>query len=463
MPEESCVLCAFTNSRTIGTMDRETVSNDEPTFMGISSNHVIAALPAASSDGSGHRLLYMSSSGSGPEVRFEFHSLVKEHFPEFLLDKCYLSTKPSHLSLPKGPDGEPNIHVVVSIRSGTWEAELFFRNVVQHILQAVGLSKSDYQVHHTSSEKSVIEFTTNLLLPVANAGRAQTVILLSGDGGMVDITNVLLESKQSPNFVKPCVGLLSLGSGNALANSSGLNSDKTRGLRSFLKGRPQSLPTFTVKFSPGSELLVDEARGIEALPTDSEGTSVLYGTVVCSWALHAALVADSDTTEYRKHGSERFSMAAKELLFPADGSKAHHFRGHITVTKKGEQGREINEPLSTEEHSYVLATMVSNLQQTLTISPHSKPLDGQLRLVYVGATTSEEIMHILQGAFSGGRHIGEDSVLYEPIESMRLDFAEDDSHWRRVCVDGKIVRVGENGWVSVRREARDILDLIAET
>ena len=443
-------------------MDRETVSNDELTPMGISDTQVIAILPASSStDGSGHQLLYMSSSGSGSNVHFEFHSLIKDRFSESLLNKSYLSSIPDHLAAPKGPEGKPNIHVVVSIRSGTWEAELFFRNVVQHVLQAVGLSEADYKVHHTSSERSVIEFATGLLLPVANSGQAQTVILLSGDGGMVDITNVLLESEQSPNFVKPCVGLLSLGSGNALANSSGLNSDKTKGLRSFLKGRPQSLPTFTVKFSPGSELLVDEAKGIEALPTDNEGTSILYGTVVCSWALHAALVADSDTMEYRKHGSERFSMAAKELLFPSDGSKTHHFKGHITITKKEEQGREIVEPLSTEEHSYVLATMVSNLQQTLTISPHSKPLDGQLRLVYVGATTSEEVMHVLQGAFAGGSHIGEDSVLYEPIESMRIEFA-DDSHWRRVCVDGKIVRVGENGWVSVEREARDILDLIAE-
>ena len=442
-------------------MDRETVNKDELKSLGISSDQVIAALPI-SSDGPGYQLLYMSSSGSGPKVHFEFHNLAKERFPSFLLDKCLLSTKPSHLAIPKGPKGEPNIHVVVSIRSGTWEAELFFRNVVQHVLRAVGLSESEYHVHHTSSERSIIEFTANVLVPGANAGRAQTVILLSGDGGMVDITNVLLESKQGPNFVKPCVGLLSLGSGNALANSSGLNSDRTKGLSSFLKGRPQSLPTFTVKFSPGSELLVDEARGIEALPIDSEGTSVLYGTVVCSWALHAALVADSDTTEYRKHGSERFSMAAKELLFPSDGSKAHQFKGYITITKKDKTGQEVDEPLSTEEHSYVLTTMVSNLQQTLTISPHSKPLDGQLRLVYIGATTSEEIMHVLQGAFAGGTHIGEDSVLYEPVESMRIDFAESDSHWRRVCVDGKIVRVGKNGWISVRREARNVLDLVTE-
>ena len=438
--------------------DEITTSNNEHTFLGISLDQVITAFPA----GSGHQLLYMTSSGSGPDVQFKFHSLVREKFPEFILDKCYLSTKPSHLSVPKGPEGEPNIHVVVSIRSGTWEAELFFRDVVQHVLEAVGLSESDYQVHHTSSEKSIIRFTIDLLLPAANAGQAQTVILLSGDGGMVDIVNVLLESKQNLNFVKPCVGLLSLGSGNALANSSRLNSDSTKGLSSLLKGRPYSLPTFTVKFSPGSELLVDEARNTESLPVDSEGTSTLYGTVVCSWALHAALVADSDTTEYRRHGSERFSMAAKELLFPSDGSQSHHFKGQVTITKKDEQGQEAVMNLSREEHSYVLATMVSNLQQTLTISPYSKPLDGQLRLVYVGATSSEEVMRVLGLAFSGGKHIGEQSVLYEAVESMRIEFSEDDSRWRRVCVDGKIVRIGKNGWVSVRREARDILDLVAD-
>ena len=445
--------------------DKIARSDNELTFMGISPSQVIVTLPASTTGPTGlpeHRLLYMSTSGSGPDVKFDFRSLVREQFPEFLLDKCYLSTKPSHLSIPRGSKGEPNIHVVVSIRSGTWEAESFFHNVVRHVLQAVGLPESDYQLHHTSSERSVIEFATTFLLPIANAGRAQTVILLSGDGGVVDIVNVLLESNQSPEFVKPCVGLLSLGSGNALANSSQLNNDATKGLSSLLKGRPHSLPTFTVEFSPGSELLVDEARASESLPINNEGIEVLYGTVVCSWALHAALVADSDTTEYRKHGSERFSMAAKEILFPSDGSKSHRFKGQITITKKNQQDPETVEVLSSGEHSYVLATMVSNLQQTLTISPHSKPLDGQLRLVYIGATTSEEVMKVLSLAFSGGKHIGEQSVFYKPVESMRIAFSEDDGHWRRICVDGKIVRVGENGWVSVKRESRDILDLIVD-
>ena len=70
-------------------------------------------------------------------------------------------------------------------------------------------------------------------------------------------------------------------------------------------------------------------------------------------------------------------------------------------------------------------------------------------------------MRILGMAFAGGKHIGEKAVGYQSIEGLRIEFDEPDGQWRRVCVDGRIIRVGEGGWVEVRREIRDVLDVIA--
>ncbi|MCJ1254909.1 hypothetical protein MMC24_002725 [Lignoscripta atroalba] len=400
------------------------------------------------------------ASGDAMEELKSYKGVTK--LPRTFLEKHLVSSLPAHLSLPKGSAGTPNVHVIVSVRSGIGGAEQFFTEIVKGAFHAVGLSDKDYDVYTTTSDKSIMEWASKVLLQRANVGIAQTVLLLSGDGGIVDMVNVLLSGSQSGDYVKPTIGLLAMGTGNALANSTGLNRDSTKGLASFLRGIPHSLPTFAARFSPGSEFVTDEGRLTEPLPFDDSGTGVIYGAVVCSWALHASLVADSDTTEYRKHGVQRFQMAAKELLAPADGSIPHRFRGKITLTQKDANGDESLRALDRQEHMYILATLVSKLEEKLTISPHSNPLDGQLRLLHFGALSSEEIMRILGLAFAGGQHIQEHSVEYDNIQGLRIDFEEPGGHWRRICVDGKIIRVGEGGWVEVKKEARDVVDLVAD-
>ena len=219
----------------------------------------------------------------------------------------------------------------------------------------------------------------------------------------------------------------------------------------------------TAEFSPGSDILLDEGRKAEPVAPPATDAGEIYGAVVCSWALHASLVADSDTAEYRKFGSQRFQMAAKELLSPSDGSVPHAYKGQITLFKLDENGHEFRQMLKAQEHGYILATLVSNLEEKLTISPYSKPLDGQLRLVRLGAIPSEEVMRILGLAFQGGAHVDSEAVVYENIEGMRIDFDEPDGRWRRVCIDGRIVRVGESGWVEVRKNTKvNVLDIIAD-
>ena len=411
-----------------------------------------------------HLLLLAFTSIDGPSrKRCGFTTFQLKEVPQPVLDKHYTPSLPPQLSIPLGPDDDAaNVHIIISIRSGIGEAQDFFDHVVRNTLEAVGLQKQAYRVHVTESERSLTELARTVFFPRANDGVAQTLLLLSGDGGIVDIVNVLLSSVQSPRYVKPAIGLVAMGTGNALANSTSLNHGATKGLDNFLRGRPHSLPTFKAKFSPGSEFLVNEGRSSEPLPLSEDGSGVVYGAVVCSWALHASLVADSDTTEYRKHGSNRFQMAANELLAPSDGSKPHVYKGKITLIKTDQLGRETHHVLERQEHMYILATLVSNLEEKLTISPHSKPLDGQLRLLHFGPVSSAEVMRILSMAFQGGGHVEDEVVGYENVVGLRIDFDETDSRWRRVCVDGKIVRVGESGWVEVRKSTRDVLDIIAD-
>ena len=226
------------------------------------------------------------------------------------------------------------------------------------------------------------------------------------------------------------------------------------------------MPTFKVTFSPGAVLLVDEGRGTEEIPTDDdddgEGKGVVRGAVVASWGLHASLVAESDTAAYRRYGSERFAMAAGELLDPADGSESHRYRGRITTFCKGKDGGEVARVWERREHMYVLVTMVSNMEAGLRISPESKMLDGQLRVVSWKPLGSGEVKRIFGMAFDNGKHVGHDDVEYEAVEGVRIEIEEAEERWRRVCVDGKIVRVPEGGWVEVRREGTEVVDLVVE-
>lgn len=401
-----------------------------------------------------------SSSSSKPRVKIE--SLQVTNLPESFVNAHSGPRLPPHFLIPRYHDDTPNLHIVISVKSGIGEARQFYDDVLKNVLDSLDCNSASYKLHTTESDRSITDLSQTVFLPRANEGVAQTILLLSGDGGIVDVVNVLLSFARSESYVKPVIGLLVLGTGNALANSTGLNRGSTKGLRSILKGKPRSLPTFTATFSPGSEYLVDEGKSTDPLPTSNMGLGFVYGAVVCSWGLHASLVADSDTAEYRKYGSDRFQMAARELLVPSDGSASHIYRGRITLFRKDDKGREDSLMLERREHMYILTSLVSNLEERFEISPHSKPLDGQLRLVHFGAIASTDVMRIMGLAAQGGLHIRDDSVGYDDIDGMRIDFEETDGHWRRVCVDGKIVMVNEGGWVEVRQGQRDVLDIIAD-
>ncbi|KAL8934908.1 MAG: hypothetical protein Q9211_004987 [Gyalolechia sp. 1 TL-2023] len=407
------------------------------------------------------RVVTSKLSPEEPQHYFSLRSLPVTGLPLDYLNTHLLERTPDHLLVNPNQDGSRNLTVIISVRSGVGEAQQYYDEVLTHALAAIGLKRGTYHVHITTSEKSITEIAEKLLLPRANHGIAQTVLLLSGDGGIVDTVNILLLSTRNDKYVKPTIGLISMGTGNALANSTGLNRDATRGLRSIFRGAPRSLPTFTAHFSSGSVFLTDEGRSTESLPSSASGHGVVNGVVVCSWALHASLVADSDTTEYRKFGAQRFQMAAKELLAPDDGSGPHLYNGKITLYKADEKGHEYTEEVLGTKTSYIVATLVSNFEKELCISPQSKPLDGQLRVLRFGDISAADVMRLIGQAMHGGGHEKDEMVQYAPINGLRIQMDEPDGRWRRVCVDGKIVQVEEGGWVEVRRGTEEVVDLVA--
>lgn len=258
----------------------------------------------------------------------------------------------------------------------------------------------------------------------------------------MSLRSLLLSSK----YAAPVLSQLPLGTGNALFHSlhrpSPLPSIYIQGLRTLLHGWPKPLPTFQAKFSPGSRLITNEGQTATALSNNA-----LYGAVVASYGLHATLVADSDTTEYRKHGDKRFGLVAKDLLFPEDEGAPHAYKAKVTLVKTGK-----DEVLETQEHGYVLASLVSNLEKTFTISPASEPLDGQLRVVNFKPLSGEKTMDIMKGAYACGTHLEIEGVGYNAVEGMRIDFIEEGEgwKWRRCCIDGLIVGVEEGGWMEVK-------------
>lgn len=361
---------------------------------------------------------------------------------------------PPHLQ----PDNE--IHVMVSILSGRHKAQEYYNDTLKPWLDTHQLQ---YATHITKSAQTIIELTRSLILPNAIKGVKQTIILLSGDGGIVDIVNTLntdlIRTKDShqtrASYTTPAVALVPMGTANALAWSSKVAQDP---LAVLLRGSPKALPAFQVSLSPGSRLVTNEGQSREII-TDTQGQdSVVYGAVVASWGLHASLVAMSDTAEYRKYGLERFQMAAQELA-----KDLHIYQGKIKWRKAGGEWVEI----SGSEHAYVLSIMVSNLEEHFHISPHTKPLDGSLRLLHIGPEPVNVIMRILGLAYQAGAHVTDDKLTYREIDGMRIEFEEDDELWRMVCVDGKIIAVEKGGWMEVKRlsgtgvEAGRVVDLVS--
>ncbi|EFE35079.1 uncharacterized protein ARB_06035 [Trichophyton benhamiae CBS 112371] len=395
----------------------------------VPADSIIAIIQNENKDEDEDRLLYLQHDEDGESARLETLKLSGLASLPGYSSLCH--GRPSHLA------ASVRLHVIVSTLSGTQKASSFLQQVVKPLLLQLR-PEGDYTVHETESAETITRLARTVFLPQALAGNQQTIILMSGDGGLVDVIRVLAEAPDASTLVRPVVCLVPMGTGNGLANSTGLLADSTWGLSRLVRGSPADLPAFCVRFPPGSMYVTDEGRGREPVAAAGQRAEV-YGVVVVSWGLHASLVADSDTAAYRRFGVDRFKMAAQELLQPADGSASHSYSGSLVLVRAGEEEEVVDRPC----HMYVLVTLASQLEKGFTISPASAPLEKQLRIVHFGPVPSERAGELMALAYAGGKHVDQPEVAYAAVEAVRIRVAEPDERWRRVCVDGRIILLPE--------------------
>ena len=431
----------------------------------VPTENIIAVIPKVSGPGDEYSLLYAkpksSQNDDSNQFPYSFRFQTTTNLPQLLIENFKPAERCPWFLKSSSSSTEHTAHVIISTGSGTGLASVIWTHLVKLLLNFNGLTEGEhYTTHSTTSETSVAELTQNLILPQANKGIAQSILLLSGDGGIVDIVNALLSAETTESYKKPTITLLPFGTGNAMANSSGITGDGTLGLRTMMLGSAREVPLFRATFSPGARLLVNQGQDERPLEGVFEGKPVAHGAVVCSWGLHAGLVADSDTAEYRKYGAERFKMAAKEALLPSDGGLPHAYKGRVSIRRPNvKEWEEIR--CDSNEHGYVLATLVSHLESNFNISPSSKLLDGKLRLVHFGQLSGQEAMEVMGKAYQGGKHVEDERVGYEEIEALRIEFDEDDGRWRRVCLDGKSILVEKTGWVEVWGGVGGVVELVS--
>lgn len=144
-------------------------------------------------------------------------------------------------------------------------------------------------------------------------------------------------------------------------------------------------------------------------------------------------------------------MIAKELLGDPDGPHAYKCRvtANFPPGSSGDSKNILTD--GTREFGYILCTLISNLEETFTISPESKPIDGKLRAVCFGNLSGETVQKIMTGAYQGGQHVKDQRVTYESIDGLKIDLDEEGPEWkwRRVCIDGQIVAIEEGGWMNI--------------
>ncbi|RSL63756.1 hypothetical protein CEP54_005082 [Fusarium duplospermum] len=418
---------------------------------------------------------------------FQLSVLRTTQIPSELLD-LMVTGLPQHLQHGvTSKSGITNhVDIIVSTKSGTGLALTTWQDVLQPLWDLVarhkertdGLtvdsSKSHYRVIVTESPETVREFSRQLWVPDGGRSSGRTVVLLTGDGGVVDLLNG--SDGDEPPEVPPAIALLPLGTGNALFHSTHkpLYSDPgptplVHGLRTLFRGVAHDLPVFRASFSPGSRIVTfadksakSPSTAVDPAQLQKQETSVshLQGAIVASYGFHASIVYESDTPEHRVHGDKRFGMVAQELL-----RESHAYAAEVSIRRRGSTAFEV---IPRDKHAYVLTALVSNLERKFTISPATRPLDSRLRLVHFGPIGGERTMNVMLKAYEEGSHVGMkwddgERVGYDEVDEVKITTLEDDERWRKVCIDGTIVEIPKGGHMSVKMLDHIIVRVLADT
>ncbi|KAL7823003.1 ATP-NAD kinase-like domain-containing protein [Trichoderma gracile] len=446
------------------------------------------------STNTGYIIALLVEDAENTEHRFRLRLLLADAIPNDL--RPYrISGLPDHLRPAKG---KHDVDVVVSTKSGVGLSLQFWEDVLQPIWGVIEASSSEAESRETPNvlitqdAESVRDFARKIGSSEGSSP-SRTIVLLSGDGGIVDLINSIPHDASSSSEQRQVlIALLPLGTGNALFHSlhkplwASEGGSKTEdasplvlGLRTLFNGVSANLPLFRASFSPGSRIVkftptTEEPVGDDAAANDDEDdagkalhlakqetqVSHLIGAVVASYGFHSSIVYESDTPEYRVHGDKRFGMVAQELL-----RESHPYSAQVQVRYPSAADWQ---RFDGTEHAYVLVTPLSNLERTFTISPASKPLDGKLRLVHFGPVGGERTLDLMMKAYDGGKHVGAKwddghELRYEEVDELRVTVLEDDERWRKVCIDGTIVDIPKGGELIVRKEEKSGFKILVDS
>ncbi|RGP74271.1 diacylglycerol kinase catalytic [Fusarium longipes] len=474
---------ASDTSRSIETTDIENVSITGESLMWTStgasestSRHELVLIQEVKSgtEPSSHYLLFLLKEDLDDKEHPLHLSILKAKEIPSELRGITLAELPPHLKHGSVSDyGVTNqVDVVVSVKSGVGQA----LRVWQYILQPLWKSFTDeyekppYRLICTESAETIRDYAGSLWA-LDERSKARTIVLLSGDGGIVDLLNGS-DGDETPQ-IPPTIALLPLGTGNALFHSTHkpLYAEPgpgplVLGLRTLFQGGGADLPVFRASFSSGSRIVkfMNKAqRGSsidDASQVQKEETSVthLQGAIVASYGFHASIVYESDTPEYRVHGDKRFRMVAGELL-----KESHPYAAKVSVRRRGAT---TFEDIPREAHGYVLTVLVSNLERAFTISPATRPLQSQLRLVHFGPIGGERTMEVMMKAYDGGQHIGMgwpdgERIGYDEVDEVKVSVLESDERWRKVCIDGTIVEIPQGGDMTIKMLGHSLFKILA--
>ena len=130
---------------------------------------------------------------------------------------------------------------MISSKAGTGKGDMFFEKVVRPVLDGVGLGRDGYQVLQTKDAASVYDFGHERVRQKAVKGVEQTVVLLSGDGGVGDLLNGVAGVERM-RYVFPFVFFIIVYTNGFTAPSSNQPSSSSPSAQATPSTTPSTLP-----------------------------------------------------------------------------------------------------------------------------------------------------------------------------------------------------------------------------
>ena len=179
--------------------------------------------------------------------------------------------------------------MLISSKSGEGLAESAFSNLLLPLFNKFNIPFSGHKTFSKTSHKSYFSGIEISSL------KENIIVVFGGDTVIFDLLNSLSEN----HFVTPehrfTLCPIPCGTGNALATSLGIKNTPIGISRIFglskTSREPERLPLLKITIR-------EQAR-----------EHVIFASVVCSWGLHASLVANSNEPEMRReYGAQRFQV-----------------------------------------------------------------------------------------------------------------------------------------------------------